>query len=336
MTISSFSSAADFSALITTQDGVRVVRLLDASRRIEVSIAVTFGNNAYEMKVNGKNVFWWPEETLAAWRARPRLAGNPFMAPWANRLDQDAFYANKKRYLLNDSLGNLRRDANKLPIHGLLLFWPHWEVAGLGADERSAWVTSRLDFARYPDLMAQFPFAHLIEMTYVLSGGALEVITRLENRSTEPMPVSIGYHPYFQVHDSPRQSWRVRIGAREQVVLSPLLVPTGERKPMSLPDPVVLGENSLDDVFTGLVRDEAGRAAFSLEGAREKVTVLFGPKYGVGVVYAPPAGSFVAIEPMAALTNGLNLHHAGRYPELQWIAPGADWRESFWVVPEGF
>jgi len=336
MTTLSLATASDFSALTTTIDGVRVVRLADAVRRIEVSVAVTLGNNAYEMKVNGKNVFWQPAETLAAWRAQPRLAGNPFMAPWANRLDQDAFYANGKRYLLNDSLGNLRRDANKLPIHGLLLFWEHWEVAELGADAQSAWVTSRLDFARYPDLMAQFPFAHLIEMTYRLSGGALEVATRLENRSAEPMPVAIGFHPYFQVHDAPRENWKVRIGAREQVVLSSLLVPTGERKPLTLPDPVVLGESSLDDVFTHLVRDEAGRAKFSLEGARERVSVLFGPKYTVGIVYAPPTGRFVAIEPMTALTNGLNLHHAGRYPELQWIAPGADWRESFWVIPEGF
>jgi len=119
-------------------------------------------------------------------------------------------------------------------------------------------------------------------------------------------------------------------------VLSPLLVPTGERKSLALPDPVLLGERSLDDVYTQLVRDEAGRARFSLEGARERVTVLFGPKYTVGVVYAPPTGRFVAIEPMTALTNGLNLHQAGRYPELQRIAPGADWRESFWVIPEGF
>lgn len=336
MTVLSFASAADFSALITTVDGIQVVRLADAARGIEVSVAVTFGNNAYEMKVNGKNVFWWPEATLASWRSKPRLAGNPFMAPWANRLDQDAFYANGKRYLLNDALGNLRRDANKLPIHGLLLFWPHWEVTELGADGRSARVTSRLEFARYPDLVAQFPFAHVIEVTYILSGGVLEVATRLENRSAEPMPVAVGYHPYFQVHDAPRGGWKVHIGAREQVVLSPQLVPTGERKPMALSRPVVLGETALDDVFTDLVRDGQGRAAFSLEGAREKVTVLFGPKYTVGVVYAPPSGAFVAIEPMTALTNGLNLHHAGRYPELQWIAPGADWQESFWVVPEGF
>jgi aldose 1-epimerase len=336
MTLASAVQAADFSALTTTIDGIRVVRLLDEKRRIEVSIAVTLGNNAYEMTVNGKNVFWRPAATLAEWRAKPRLSGNPFMAPWANRLDQDAFFANGKKFLLNDALGNLRRDANKLPIHGLLLFSPHWEVVSLGADERSARVTSRLDFSRYPDLMAQFPFAHRIEMTYVLEDGHLEVVTRLENHAAEPMPVSVGYHPYFQVHDAPREEWKVHVAARQQVVLSKLFVPTGERKPLALPDPVPLKETPLDDVFTDLVRDEQGRAEFRLEGARQSVSVRFGPKYTVAVVYAPPGNHFVAIEPMSAVTNGLNLHQAGLYPELQSIPPGGEWRESFWVVPAGF
>jgi aldose 1-epimerase len=336
MALTTAAQAGNYSALVTTMDGLPVVRLLDAERRIEVSIAVTIGNNAYEMKVNGANVFWHPTESLAEWRAKPRLSGNPFMAPWANRLDQDAFFANGKRYLLNDSLGNLRRDGNKLPIHGLLLSSSLWEVASIEADDGSARVTSRLDFWKFPDLMAQFPFAHAIEMSYILQDGRLEVVTRLENRSAEPMPVAVGYHPYFQVHDAPRDQWKVHVGAREQVVLSKLLVPTGERKPLGLPDPVLLRDTPLDDVFANLIRDGQGRAEFWLEGARQRVSVLFGPKYTIGIVYAPPNSNFVAIEPMSAVTNGLNLHHAGAYPELQSIPPGGEWRESFWVVPAGF
>src|SRR5438445_746732 len=80
----------------------------------------------------------------------------------------------------------------------------------------AAWVTSRLDFWKYPDLMEQFPFAHSIEMTYRLVNGALEVETILQNQSSEPMPVAIGYHPYFQVHDAPRNEWRVHVAARDK------------------------------------------------------------------------------------------------------------------------
>jgi aldose 1-epimerase len=39
---------------------------------------------------------------------------------------------------------------------------------------------------------------------------------------------------------------------------------------------------------------------------------------------------------MAAPTNALNMAQKGLYKELQSIAPGGTWRESFWIRPSGF
>ena len=44
----------------------------------------------------------------------------------------------------------------------------------------------------------------------------------------------------------------------------------------------------------------------------------------------------VAFEPMAAVSNGLNLAQNGLYKELQSIAPGGSWEESFWIRPREF
>jgi aldose 1-epimerase len=60
---------------------------------------------------------------------------------------------------------------------------------------RLAWVTNKLEFYRNPQWMKQFPFAHILQMTYRLQDGVLEVQTRIENLSIEPMPVAIGFHP---------------------------------------------------------------------------------------------------------------------------------------------
>ena len=46
------------------------------------------------------------------------------------------------------------------------------------------------------------------------------------------MPVALGYHPYFQLHDAPRDQWKVHLAAREQYVLSDVLIPTGECGPI--------------------------------------------------------------------------------------------------------
>ncbi len=326
------STAANYTAKEATIDDVRVVHLTDAAHKTEVSVAVGLGNLAYEMKINGKNALHFPYASLAEFKAKPGLCGVPFLAPWANRLDQPAFYANGHKYALNTDLGNIKTDGNHLPIHGFLSFSTLWEVVEAKADGRSAHVTSRLEFWKHPELMAQFPFAHVIEMTYTLKDGTLEVTTLLHNLSADPMPVSIGFHPYFELHDSPRDSWKVHLDAHEHVVLSKLLIPTGETKPVGYADPLPLAGIFLDDVFSGLPRD----ATFSVQGKDEKIAVHYGPKYKIAVVYAPKGQNFICFEPMAGLTNAMNLAHAGTYKDLQSIAPGGEWRESFKISVSGF
>jgi len=330
------SISADYSARKAVVDGIEVVRLADATRHAEVAVAPSLGNLAYEFKVNGKNALWLPYQTLAELKAKPQFGGIPFLAPWANRLSEDAFFANGKKFRLNPDLGNVRRDQNRNPIHGLLNFSPDWEVTVIDADAYSARVTSRLEFWKHPELMAQFPFAHTVEMTYVLRDDILEVRTTIENLSADPMPVGVGYHPYFQLHDAPRDQWKVHLAARDRLVLSNMLIPTGERKPVEFQNPLPLAGVTLDDVFGGLVRDASERATFSVEGAHEKISVIYGPKYTVAVVYAPPGRQFICFEPMSAITDGFNLAHAGVYEELQSIPPGGTWRESFWISPSGF
>ena len=329
------SSAANYTAERATRDGVEVVRLADAAHKTDVVIVPSVGNNAVEMNVNGKNIFWFAQ-SLSEFKSKPAFSGNPFMGPWANRLDHDGFYANGKHYRLDTELKNYRTDQYKHPIHGLLAYAPEWKVVRAEATADAAEVTSRLEFFRYPDYMAQFPFAHTIDMTYRLRDGILEVRTTIENQAAEPMPVSVGFHPYFRLYDAPRDQWKVRMPAREMVVLSAELLPTGETKPMPYQDPQTLAGIQLDDVMTGLVRGESGRAEFSVEGHKERIAVLFGPKYPVAVVYAPPGREFICFEPMTGPTNAFNLHHAGKYKELQTIAPGGKWAEGYWIQPTGF
>jgi aldose 1-epimerase len=330
------SLAQNYTAEKAMEDSIEIVRLADAARRMEVRIAPSLGNNSYSIKVNGQEILFSPYKTLGEWKAKPAQAGNPFLSPWVNRLDQDAYYANGKKYLLNAELKNFRHDPNRKPIHGLVVFASQWKVTSLKADERGAEVTSRLEFWREPDWMAQFPFAHTIEMTYRLREGTLEVETAVENLSSQPMPLSHGYHTYYRVPDSPRDDWKVWVPARDHVVINDMLIPTGEFKPVTLPSPVRLGDVKLDDGFTSLVRGADGKARFRVEGKRQSISVLFGPKYPVAVIYAPPGREFICFEPMTCVTNGFNLAQAGKYPELQSVAPGTTWRESFWIKPEGF
>ena len=118
----------------------------------------------------------------------------------------------------------------------------------------------------------------------------------------------------------------------QHYVLSQKLIPTGEKKPSDLAHPQPLLGHQLDDVF------EAPKAGdeFWVESNGQRITVRFGPKFPVAVVYAPQNRNVVCFEPMTAVTNAFNLDHAGVYKGLPSIAPGATWTESFWVRPSGF
>ncbi|MGA7238780.1 MAG: hypothetical protein WBY44_24070, partial [Bryobacteraceae bacterium] len=50
----------------------------------------------------------------------------------------------------------------------------------------------------------------------------------------------------------------------------------------------------------------------------------------------PQDRNFIAIEPMVGPTDAINLAHKGLYKDLQYIAPGQTWQESFWIRPSGF
>jgi aldose 1-epimerase len=264
-----------------------IVQLRDARTETTVSVMTSL-SNAYEMVVKGQNLIRMTFASVDEFRARPGLNGIPLLAPFANRLDEQAFYANGTKYNFDMELGNVR---GAIPIHGFVSSAKDWKLVEAKADGSAAWVTSKLEFYRNPQWMKQFPFAHTLQMTYRLQDGVLEVRTRIDNLSVEPMPVAIGFHPYFQLTDSTREDWTLSVGAKTQWLLAQNKIPTGETEPIEkfFPDPhaVPLKDFDLDHVFGDLERDAQGRAVMSVKGKAQQLDVVVGPNYRSIVLYSP-------------------------------------------------
>jgi aldose 1-epimerase len=96
----------------------------------------------------------------------------------------------------------------------------------------------------------------------------------------------------------------------------------------------------LDDGFTDPIGTRRTRRGESQRA--QQLDVLIGPRFKAVLVYTPrPAATeasrgSVAIEPMAGITNSMNLAHKGLYRDLQSIPPGGSWEESFWIRPKSF
>ena len=361
-----------------------IVQLRDAKAGAVVSV-LTGTSNAYEFVIHGKNVISMNIPSTTALRNNPGLNGVPFLGPFANRLDEMAFYANGKKYSFDAGLGNVRAP---IPQQGFLSSTHDWKTVTVKADARSAYIISRLDFYRHPDWMKQFPFAQTYTMTIRLKDGVLEVNTRIDNLSTDPLPVSIGYHPYFALPEGDRNHWSLDFGADTHWIETDAHLPTGEREttdnffggnhhnvPLSR-----LADKRLDEVFSDLDRDAKGNASVLIKGDTTSIRVTAGPKIKTFLLYseillspgaalAAPAGArpapdrapapaypydgpvvpltapndvprstrgFIAIEPMAGITNSMNMAQKGKYDELQYVAPGGSWNESIWITATGY
>jgi galactose mutarotase-like enzyme len=164
------------------------------------------------------------------------------------------------------------------------------------------------------------------------------------------------------------------VPARTRWLLNWQKVPTGEAEPTDAfftNYKGALKDYNIDDVFSDLVRDAKGLVTATVKGRAQQIDVTQGPNYRALIVYSPnPAGTgrgsqipppnpgppppgaapappppppnplatpnFICIEPMAGITNALNLAHRGVYKELQSIPPGGTWQESFWIRARGF
>ena len=276
----------------TAQQDGDVIELADATSQMNVSVVWSM-SNAWRIQVKGKDLVR-PAASLADFEARPGLSGMPLLAPFANRLDETAFYANGKKYNFDLELGNVR---GPIPSTGYVNGSKAWQLVEFKADQKSAWVTCKLDFYKFPQFIKQFPFAHTITMTYRVSDGSLEVHTRLDNLSTEPMPIVIGYHPIYQLPDGNRDDWTVSVDAKTHWIEIPQRLPTGETQPIEKffnaeRQSIQLKNYALiDDVFTDLVRDADGRATMKLSYNGKELDAILGPKYRAVLLWSTPLGA---------------------------------------------
>jgi aldose 1-epimerase len=268
-----------------------VVALADTTARMSVAVVTSMGK-AWRIQVNGQNLVR-TSPSLDAFETNSGLNGMPLLAPFANRLDQTAFYANGKKYNFDLELGNVR---GPIPSTGFVNGSKAWQLVAFKADGNSAWVTCRLDFYRIPGFMKQFPFAHTITLTYRVSEGALEVHTRLDNLSSEPMPAVIGFHPIYELPDGDRDDWTVSVDAKTHWIEIPQRLPTGETQPIESyfnadKDRTAIRLRNyalIDDVFTDLIRDANGRATMRLVYNGKELDEMLGPKFRTVLLWSTP------------------------------------------------
>jgi aldose 1-epimerase len=226
--------------------------------------------------------------------------GIPLLHPWANRLAGFEYRADGRHVRLDPDSPLLGLDPNGLPIHGLVIASPHWSVAEAGDEAGSARLRAELDFGAHEDLLAAFPYPHVVALDARVTGSELALTTTITPTGDLPVPVSFGFHPYFRLPRAPREEWEVELPVQRRLELDERMIPTGQTEAVSYPR-ASLGERVFDDGYEGV---EEG-AVFVLAGGGRELRVSFDRGYPYAQVYAPAGSRFICFEPMTAPTNAL-------------------------------
>jgi aldose 1-epimerase len=290
---------SDYAVTESSQEGLPTFVLVAAERELEAAFAPGVGMVGCSLRHRGEELLG-QRGGLAKYAETGSSMGIPLLHPWANRLDGLRYAAAEREVSLDPETMPLRLDGHGLPIHGLATGSPHWELGEAEAGGGGARLTARLDWAAHDELMAGFPFPHVLEVEVTLAGATLAVETVLRAGREGPIPVAFGYHPYLSLPGVAREEWEVALPVRRRARLDERGIPTGETEPFA-DGRAPLGERTFDDLFPELCHPPE----FLLRGGGRCLEVRFEQGYPVAQVYAPEGETFICFEPMTAPTNAL-------------------------------
>lgn len=233
---------------------------------------------------------------LQSYLADHKTMGIPLLYPWANRLSGNGYRVGDTEVTLVPGTGGVHTDEHGSPIHGTLAADPGWRVVEQSTSE----LIADLDFGSRPDLLAGFPFPHLLGLAIRLADRTLTVRTTVTPTGAAAVPLCFGFHPYLQLPGVPREEWLVETPTMRARLVDARGLPTGVL--MSHPAAVEL----LDDtVFDDGFDEVAAGAIFAVSGGGRRIEVRFDQGFPAAQIYAPAAEDVICFEPMAAPTDAL-------------------------------
>lgn len=172
-----------------------------------------------------------------------------------------------------------------------------------------------------------------LNLTIALSGDAVDATITAKNVGKEIEPISIGWHPYFQIPSGHRAQVRLHIPASMMAPVNNYgdAFPTGQLKPVkgteydyNAPNGVGLDDHFLDDNFSHLQRtDGAAEVKLIDPDSNYGLTVAaLSPEIRTVQVYSPKNVTFVAIEPQFNYVDPFGKEWKGMDTGMVTLRPG--------------
>lgn len=273
-------------AIAVQQKAYTTYLLTDSEAESELEVVPERGGIITRWRHQGKDILYLDEERFA----QPDLSvrgGIPILFPICGNLPQNQFDYQGKSYTLKQ--------------HGFARDLP-WAIASQSTDQ-SASLTLVLD--SNDQTRQVYPFDFQLRFTYQLQGNALRLHQQVENRSSEPMPFSLGFHPYFQVFDKSQVTVQIPGSEYFDHKTGQINLFTGEFD---------WNQPEIDVAFLGISRHSA---AISDRDQHWEIALNYSHLFSTLVFWTLQGKDYVCLEPWTAPRNAINTGES-----LTVLAPG--------------
>jgi len=239
--------------------------------------------------------------------------GGAILLPYANRIrgklnpDGKTIVANVggKTLTLPANWHGNNPGAEKHAIHGLMLLSKFQDTQ----QKKSADASTLSAVLHAGNFGGHWVSDTDVRVESTLKNDTVELSVTAQNVGKEPLPMGIGWHPYFVIPSGDRKQARLHLPSETRAVMNNYddTFTTGQRVPVkgtpydfSAPGGRPLGDQYLDDNYSALQRRPDGSTVSEIIDPAAKYglrIVTLSPEIRTIQVYAPPAKNFVAIEP---------------------------------------
>lgn len=154
-----------------------------------------------------------------------------------------------------------------------------------------------------------YPFRFSIVVSFTLSAdNRFELQMTFQNLHDKPVPVGIGWHPYFMLDGQGVDKWRLQLPPCEMIGIDPQMIPTGKRYEYDrFKQERMIQSEVLDNCFA--LTEPQERASLML--SNEKHRLEYWQEMGTGKfdyiqLFTPPHRKSLAIEPMTCNVDAFN------------------------------
>jgi len=250
--------------------GLDTYALVDGGCRVEV--LPSRGALVSRMCVDGDELLYLDEATVAD-PAKNVRGGIPVLFPNAGPLPGDTYSVDRQQYTL--------------PQHGFARKLP-WKVRQADASRLVVELSSNEETLRH------FPWRFDARLTFSLAGQRLTLESAFENQDTRPMPLHLGFPPYFRVPDTAKAPAGVDTDATRA---------WGNWRKQ---DVNVTGLNLTEEEVDLHLKDHSKPGTTLERGPGLKpIRLSWSPEYRVLVVWTLREKDFVCVEPWTAAKGAL-------------------------------